>query len=489
MEQKSVGDSVTIKGFASVAKIDRDREIVDDPASFDVPTFMSSPTLLMNHKFLKDEYGNDSSAGVVTLAVPSYIYDQTEDEFVVHSLQDNKFVDTLAKSVAPKLKVGDRGLFIQAEVRHPIAKEKVLSGELGGLSWRGFVNSRVNSLCDGIPCKALRQIDLIEISIVHHQNQPQSTFMMAKSVNGEDVEVALHNLSEYPVYGIRFAKARYPSAAVVTEYMKALNISVDSLEEDSETYVAYTQPLAKFNTTKSLSGTIGDLEVIIAPPQESNDMIMKPVSKPITTPVPEVNPVAETSKKLRLFLLNEQGLLTRFPGLLTQSMKNVLTADGEEIEILTMELPEETPVAVVEESVDNPSEEVTAETDAVVQDAVEVDPLEALRAEIEALKQRLEGKNETEEVETVDEVVAEVVEDSPEIAKLKSDLAEATAKTLKIENQNKELQESVKSLIEKVNKQLPNQPLRDEVIDTQKSLGTPQDQVGNFISRTFFNGR
>lgn len=488
MEQKSVGDSVTIKGFASVAKIDRDREIVDDPASFDVPTFMSSPTLLMNHKFLKDEYGNDSSAGIVTLAVPSYIYDQTDDEFIVHSLQDNKFVDTLAKSIAPKLKVGDRGLFIQAEVRHPIAKEKVLSGELGGLSWRGFVNSRVNSICDGIPCKALRQIDLIEISIVHHQNQPQSTFMMAKSANGDNVEIPFNHLSEYPVYGIRFSKSRYPSAAVVSEYMKALNISVDSLEEDAETYVAYTQPLAKFNTAKSLSGIIGDLEVILAPQRQSNDMIMKPVSKPITTPVKEVNPVAETSKKLRLYLLNEQGLLTRFPGLLTQSMKSVLTVDGDEIEIFTMELPDETPVAVVEESVDNPSEEVVSQLDAVVEDAVQVDPLEMLRREIEALKLRLEGNVPVEAV--VEEIVAEVVVDkSPEIQKLKSDLEASIAKTLKIENQNQELQESVKSLIDKVNKQLPNQPSRDEVIDTQKSLGTPQDQMGSFISRTFFNGR
>lgn len=480
---------VTIKGFASVSRLDRDREIVDDPREFDIKTFMASPTLLMNHKFIADEFGNDNTAGVVTATVPAYVAEIEGETIKVHSLEDNQFVDSLSLKIAPNLKVGDRGLFIRADVRHPLAKQKVLTGEMGGLSWRGWTR-KFQSVCDGQPCKVIRNVDLIEISLVHHPNQPQSTFMLAKSLDGE-VRFSNEELDKYPVYGMRFDKNRYPSAKTVRAYMEAKSLDISQLDEDENSYVAYLATPAKFEVEKSISISVGETELISAPERSSDELIGVHVGNLKTNPVneekqmadqPQAEPVkTETAKRLRLYLLNEQGLLDRFPGLLTQSMKSVVTTDGEEIEILTLELPKDEPAAEPAKNVEPVVEANTAELKS---------ELAALKDQLSEMKGLLEIRT-AEKTDPAPEPVTESVADpASELDLIKSELEAQTAKYADVEKQNQELRDTLKSLVDRFNKQIPAHAARDERLEpAQKSVAdeNPIDIVGRVVSRTFFN--
>lgn len=466
-------DVVVIKGFASVSTVDRERDIVTDPREFDVDTFMASPVLLMNHKFLADQFGNQESAGRVTLAVPAYVRGISEDIITVHNLETDEFVDMIERRIAPNLEEGQRGLFVTAEVTHPIAKEKATSGEMGGLSWRGFVNEKADSLCDGRACQTFRQIDLLEISIVHTQAHPQSTFMIAKSVDGE-VQLTEHQLNDINAYAVKFAKSLYPSKDTVSEYLKARNLTITSLGEDEMSFVAYLAAPSAFECSKSISISMGGVDFISAPLKENDDLIALHVGQLNTKPVGD-SQMADTQKRMRLFLLNEQGLLTRFPGLLTQSMKSVTTAEGEEIDILTLEFPE----ADVQDTDETP--EATAEV-AEVEVADEIPE----KSEIDLLKEELERINSL--LKPVEEdAVEETPAEESELDLLKAELAAAKEAQAKLEQDNDEMKKLTKSALEKFNQAIPSQPVREEQI--QKSLtNEPADArsvVGAFIGRSF----
>ena len=137
---EETSDTVIIKGFASTDLLDRERDFVD-PTSFDIPTFLTTPTLYLNHKPIVDSYGNDHEAGVVDSAVAAYISETSlefEGDWIVRSIKSDEYISHWPKSKAPNMTIGDRGLFIIARVTHPIAKEKIRSGAVGGFSWRGY---------------------------------------------------------------------------------------------------------------------------------------------------------------------------------------------------------------------------------------------------------------------------------------------------------------------------------------------------------------
>lgn len=493
LEFSKTEEAVVIKGFASVSAIDRDREIVPSPMEFDFKTFMSSPTLLMDHKFLKDEFGNDQVAGVVTLAVPAFVKSIEDDVIQVHSMEDDSFVDTIDKNIAPNLKVGDKGLFVHAEVRHPVAIEKVIGGEMGGFSWRGIVKSRHDTICeDGEVCRQMKSIDLIEISIVHHPAQPQSTFMMAKSVDGE-VELTQAELGSLSAYGIRFLKSLYPSAAVVKEYLKARNLTSVSLEEDDLSFIAYTATPSCFECSKTLSISMGGVDFLAAPEKEQDDLIGVHVGQLITKPVKEEISMADTKK--RLFFLDEQGLLTRFPGLLTQSMKSIVTKDGEEIEVYTLEIPEVEAVVEVPEvqAVEIPVAEVPVQAVAPVETPEVVAPaansdIEALTAQVASLT-ALVTAQATPEVPAVE--TPEVVAVEPELSdveQIKKQLEDYSKLFVDAQDENEKLKNVLRALTTKYNEMTPTHVTRDEQIIAKSAPQpevTAEAGIGQFISRTF----
>jgi len=460
---------VTIKGFASVSQIDRDNEIVPDPREFDVDTFMASPTLLMDHKFIKDEFGNDSVAGVVTKAVASYVKSITDDLIEVSSLDGDIPVGTLDRKIAPSLKGGDRGLFITAEVRNPIAISKILGGEMGGLSWRGIARKKTVGVCGTTICNQLKEIDLIEISIVHNQAQRQSTFMVAKTDKG-DTRLEPIDFSRTGIYGLRLNKHQYPSRKTVEAYLEAKRLVAKSIEESDDSFVAYTDDREHYQCSKSVAIEMGGIEFIAAPENEQNEIVVTHVGQLNTKPLTEKQ-MAETQKKLRLFLLNEQGLLTRFPSVKTQVMKSVATSEGEEIEILTLEFPEDVTV------VDEPKAETSLVSEEKTEKPSEID---SLVKQVEELKLLIEAASKPAQTEAATEPAK--VDPVEEISK---QLAESSKRLDDVQAENAKLKDVLQSLIEKYQDQVPAHGARAEQLEKSVGKTDPSAVFGSFIARSF----
>ena len=157
--------SVKVAGFASVQHVDRDGDVAF-AQEFDIETYLNSPALLFNHEMIKDQFGNQKAAGHVEMAVPAYIEKENPEDssvWIVKSIATDEFVALWPKEKSPQIEVGDRGLFVIAEVTHPEVVKRVKNGELGAFSWRGFSRATPNEFGGN----DLKSIDLIEISVVN----------------------------------------------------------------------------------------------------------------------------------------------------------------------------------------------------------------------------------------------------------------------------------------------------------------------------------
>lgn len=494
-------DVVRIKGFASVSALDRSDEIVPDPREFNIPRFMTRPLLMVNHKFIKDEYGVGRTAGQVTKSVPVAVVEITDTEVKVKGLEDESFIDSLCRDCAPELSIGDRGLFIHADVSHPYAQELVLSGELRGLSWRGYVRKASKADCSGIVCTTLQQIDLIEISVVHNPNQPHSNFKVVRN-KGEETEILDSDLNDFSVYAIRFPKDNFETLESVKNYMSIHVIKSDDLSEDESSYVATLVTPSAMETNESVSISMGGVEMIAAPLKDKDDLIGLHVGNLTTNPV-EGSPMA--NEKLRVFLLDEKGLADRFPGLSTQVMKSVATAEGD-IEILTMEFPEEVAAEDVstEPSVESEAVDAIPETpeETPVEPSIDETPAPAaesiddLKAQIADLQAKLDGLSEPApepETEAISETDPgdEPKDNGITIVEKEHDevldrLNKLTASFEAMQQENQKLRETTISLQNRLDSKTPNRSPREEVFEVSKSDATPKEVVGAVLGRTFF---
>ncbi len=482
-QSATVDGVVVVKGFASVSQIDREREIVPDPREFDVASFMATPTLLMDHKFVLDEFGNQSAAGVVRKAVPAVVKSISDDLVEVYSLDGDTLVDTLDLRISPTLKVGDRGLFVEAEVRHPVTIQKVLSGEMGGFSWRGYTRMKSKTVCsDGGPCTTLRDIDLVEISVVHHPCQRQSTLMIAKTVDGE-VQLSQEDINKVRFYGVRFPKIHYPSSRTVEAYLSAKNLEYASIEEDDTFYLAVTAPKCGFDCSKSIAISMGGVEFISAPEKDKEDdiLVATHVGCQCMTPVSvlEKKPMADSQKKLRLYLLNEQGFLTRFPTLKSQVMKSTATLDGEDVEVYTLELPEDVTTETVAEEV--PSEAPVQGSEVVADSSELLQKIAELQAMLDAKQPVVEAPAETAPVPVDQQIVTQ-------LEAVQKQLDEATRKFDGVKDENDKLKSVLSTLVDKYNQLTPAHGAREEKVQTVKSVSQPTDNqtiVGQFILGAF----
>jgi hypothetical protein len=179
---KTVDGERAVKGFVSMNNVDRSQDIVT-PESFNLKRFMANPQMLLDHKFFKDEQGNDRSVGLVKQAAVAKLLDiGSDEEFGVFDEAGNQ-IDTLSKERVPEATSGSRGLFVRAVVTLDKVWEMVKSGELNSFSWRGFARM-ANVVVAGVERLVTHSIDLMEVSLVHIPDNFSSTFEIAKSVEG-----------------------------------------------------------------------------------------------------------------------------------------------------------------------------------------------------------------------------------------------------------------------------------------------------------------
>jgi hypothetical protein len=255
---------VLIKGFASTSVVDRNNEVVRSPLEFDLKTFSNSPQLLLNHKYILTEDGNEVAAGSIKKTIPSYIKmeDPSDSKFwLVFSLLDDSFVSKWEKNKSPLLSEGDKGLFILAEVTNEFAKDLVLRGEVGSFSWRGFV---IKSQAEDIEAVELRLIDLIEISIVHIQSERGSTFVMA-DLNDPIVTKEV-DLDDCCLYQLRFNKKDY-SIEDIVGVTKSLGLSKSDVSEDLNNFYIKSGGQVKKGSPE-FSFKIGNWDIIAAQKKE-----------------------------------------------------------------------------------------------------------------------------------------------------------------------------------------------------------------------------
>lgn len=214
-------DTVFVKGFASVETIDRSKDYVP-PEAFAIDQFMAAPTLLLNHQFWTDPYGNSVAIGKVTEAFPADITSKSADMWAVRNLRTSNIVNEFPKSKTPNLIEGTRGLFVVAEVIEPDVVKRVRAGELSAFSWRGFAE-----VSDPPPgSKALRKfshIDLMEISLVHMPDNPDATFVIGKSA--VDVSEPL------TLYAVQLSKTHFDSPEVGRAFLTAHALKCDLLDQ------------------------------------------------------------------------------------------------------------------------------------------------------------------------------------------------------------------------------------------------------------------
>jgi len=318
--------SVFVKGFASVESPDRQNHFA--PASeFNVDTFLNTGTLLRDHKFIKDPHGNDVSAGVVREAEAAFISDQEDDEFVISSARNMEVINRLPVKRYPDLKVGDRGLFVVAEVTNDLAKEEVLKGHLGAFSWRGLVQL-VKGVDIGQPYDLLKMIDLKEISIVHMPQHTSSALTIGKSVDFETSEAVPTEIIKF-----KLSKSYYPTVDVAKAYLQARGIEYTSITENDTDYFAVVQDQAQFDIEKSYLVKLGDVSVVTAARLDHDSSNAEQVGELNDIPV-EDNTVSEETqvvKSLRVCLVDE-GLIDKyFPNCKKEVLKSeeITNEEGE----------------------------------------------------------------------------------------------------------------------------------------------------------------
>jgi hypothetical protein len=395
---KESDNSVFVKGFASIESPDRDNHFA--PASeFNVDTFLNTGTLLRDHKFIKDRYGNDRSAGVVRDAEPAYISGEEAEEYIISSSRSMDEINRLPKSKYPDLTIGDKGLFIVAEVINDLAKQEVISGELGAFSWRGIAHIEKS---ETEKHDVLRMIDLKEISLVHMPKHTSAAITLGKSDDFDQGEIIPNEIIKF-----KLAKSFYPNKETVSSFLKARGIEYTSITESESDFFAVVQDQADYDITKSYLVKLGDVSVVTASRLDKDTSTAETVGDTIETQV-EDNTVSEktpVAKSLRLCFVDETVLNKFFPNAVKDIIKSeqVENESGEVVtqEYVQVQISDEdiqalvvTPEAKTEEVAADAeqAEEVTPEVvtaEAPSEEAPAEDPLAKLLARLESLEAKL----------------------------------------------------------------------------------------------------
>ena len=384
---KPESESVFVKGFASVEVEDREGHIVD-PLEFNVDTFINTGTLLRDHKYISDPFGNHLAAGKVIGAEPAEIYKSEDKEegtyFSIKSLRTGDHITELSAEKHPEIGIGDRGLFVVAEVTNELAKSEVQSGILNAFSWRGW-NYQVN---EGDRIR-LKSVDLSEISLVHQPQNNQSTYVTIKD---SDAKMLAEQLR---VTKLKFRSNSFKSVEAVSEYLNNRHINPVLIKETADGFVAILDTQDKYEVSKSVCISGGDCDLIAAPMKEDYQDLYNFVAtvageEPETLEengMSEDTSASQDRQSLRFCVVDEAILQKLFPNSArTELVKSATLAleDGEvaDVEILEASISDDEIAALLNPQADEPASEseTPAETDpeaTVEPEATEPEPVKA----------------------------------------------------------------------------------------------------------------
>jgi hypothetical protein len=252
-ESYSENEAIYVKGFASVDTEDRVGDIVD-PLEFNVDTFVNTGTLLRDHKYISDAFGNHLAAGRVIAAEPAEIYQTDGKEFSIKSIRTGDHITTLLEEKHPELSVGSRGLFVVAEVINDLAKSEVEKGILNAFSWKGWSYGEK----EGNKTR-LKSVDLSEISLVHQPINNQSTYVKIKDTDAKMLADKLR------ITKLKFRSNAFSTMKSVQDYLDARHITAFEIKESSDGFVAVLEDVSKYEVAKSVCIASGDCELIAAP--------------------------------------------------------------------------------------------------------------------------------------------------------------------------------------------------------------------------------
>ena len=205
----------TIKGFASVHKSDRFGDIVP-PKEFNVAQFMAIPTMMLNHRYFIDAYGNEVGIGTpLEMFAAKLVAVDDATMWGVADLDTGEIRNTYPREKVPDLSEGDAGLFIVAKITRDEVWKMVVDREVNGLSWRGL--SRVSYVVNpqtNTTQRMLRNIDLYEVSLVNIPANQYSSFMVGKSAIPGDG-------NNYVATAATLYKTHFPTREAVEAFIKS----------------------------------------------------------------------------------------------------------------------------------------------------------------------------------------------------------------------------------------------------------------------------
>jgi Caudovirus prohead serine protease len=451
-----LGDnSVAIKGFVSVEKVDRQGEVAP-PLAFNIPTFLNSGTVLVNHKFWKDKNGNSVAVGKVRQMHPAYISAIENDEFVVNDLVSKGFITNFPVSKAPELGVGDKGLFAFIDVTESDIAEKVKKGEYNSFSWRGLVTKGLEFGPNNEPIYKFRHIDLWEVSLVNIPVMNQSTFVVSQKSVSDQTE----NLY---ITQVLLPKSDFEYQAV-KGFLDSHGLSSD-IVFDGKDYVFANQVenLDDYDLAKSVRVKLGGTDVLLSPTKRLTDVVV---------------PKNKGGSKMKFYSLTEETLNTLFKDGFNTASKSVAVGDQ------TLEVVEVTGKVAEKSETENETpnfEQLISEKFAEFAAKVDILPLSQKVTDLEAQLKELTDKISATEASLASSKVAsegqEKVEAdaSAELEAVKGILAEVVSQSQKM---NETIENVVKSVVSLGNV-VPNKQVRTE---TAKSVETPaaDDLLGFF---------
>jgi hypothetical protein len=293
-------NALIVKGFASLDVPDRANEAVD-PLEFNIEDFLAAPVLYVNHKPWYDYSGNSVAAGRVLSANPVKLVPIKDDEssWALRDLITKEIVDTYPKKKIPSLKKGTSGLFVKAAVTDESLKERIVKGELGGMSWRGLAEEswKVDQ-GTGKVYKVWTNVDLWEISLVHIPANNQATFMVAKAADsGELVVDSSVDLKTLVLHQVILPKAIFKDKDSVTTFLTKHKVVAKTITEDANAFSVLSKGADSIRLDSLVKVPLGDATVIMASPQFDLETAIKnrclcealPVSKGVSKMADEAN--------------------------------------------------------------------------------------------------------------------------------------------------------------------------------------------------------
>ena len=476
-------ESRIIAGFSSNSVVDRHGDRVD-PQEFNLKVFRNSPIVLLNHQFIKEQNGVDSAAGLVKGARAAYLKSenpQNSQDWLVHAIEGDEFLASFPKSQVPSLGRGDRGLFVIAEIFHPVAVEKIDRGEVGAFSWKGSSHVRLSP--DGV--KNLIGIDLQEITVTQIGANHNANFVVIDEDNPNyNREISIKSCVPYK---LKFSKEDYDEGTV-KEYIKKLHPTKQISETEDNYYIQLTdasdvdQDLA-FNYTKQLVAAPMKMKNIVT---KFNDSQENKMSQDQTVASTE----SRQSVPVRYGMVNIDALKMLVPSLKVQENIKNFTVEEEnatlDVSVDLLEIPQEAVNEAIEQS-------LAVDTTPVVEDSIEEDSTETVsETEVTEPVQEetpVEDAKDTKiaELESKLEVLIQgmntMVQNQAKEAEQKAAALEAV-KQAKIEAEKQQAAKSAQEfeqLKSALFNSIPQQPVREEKVDSAKSFQTQNTQLSNEV--------